>query len=105
VAGVPVWPSGRADNTESAESAATGPFESAARFVSVDATKNRSRFYELRLQATLWGGVALVRAWGRLGTLGRTAVSSYPDPSTARAEAERLVRRRRQRGYRLVRAR
>ena len=81
------------------------PFRDGARFVSVDPTTNRARFYEVRLQATLWGAVALVRTWGRLGTPGRSAVRSYPEPGAARAAAERLVRRRLQRGYQLVRGR
>ena len=38
-----------------------------ARFVSVDPARNRSRGYELRWQPALWGGVLLVRTWGRLG--------------------------------------
>ena len=38
-----------------------------ARFVSVDPTRNRARGYELRWQPALWGGVLLVRTWGRLG--------------------------------------
>jgi predicted DNA-binding WGR domain protein len=95
------------DPTDATGSAtpAVVPFAHAARFVSVDPAKNRSRFYELRLQPTLWGDTALVRAWGRLGTPGRTAVRSYADPRVARATAEQLVRRRLQRGYRLVRVR
>ena len=77
-------------------------FERAARFVSVDPAEHRFRFSELRLQETLWGGVALVRAWGRLGTPGRWRASEFPDRATAQADAERAVRRRLQRGYRLV---
>jgi predicted DNA-binding WGR domain protein len=94
----------QADNPESAAPAdpATGSFESAARFVSVDPTKHRSRFYELRLQETLWGGVALVRAWGRLGTPGRWRATEYLDRAAAQPDVERAVRRRLGRGYRLV---
>jgi predicted DNA-binding WGR domain protein len=87
------------------ERADTVPFAHAARFVSVDPAERRSRFYELRLQPTLWGGVALVRAWGRLGTPGRWAATEYPDRATALPDAERAVRRRLLRGYRLVRVR
>jgi predicted DNA-binding WGR domain protein len=81
------------------------PFARAARFVSVDPAERRFRFYELRLQPTLWGGVALVRAWGRLGTPGRWRASEYPDRATARSDFERAVRRRLRRDYRLVEAR
>jgi predicted DNA-binding WGR domain protein len=73
-----------------------------ARFVSVEPTKNRARFYELRLQATLWGGMALVRAWGRLGAPGRWKATEYPDRAAATPEVERAVGRRLARGYRLV---
>ena len=81
------------------------PFAHAARFVSVDPAKHRFRFYELRWQPTLWGGVALVRAWGRLGTPGRARVREYPDRAAGGPDVERAVRRRRRRGYRLVDAR
>ena len=78
------------------------PFARAARFVSVDPAEQRFRFYELRLQPTLWGGVALVRAWGRLGAPGRWAAAEYPDREAAGPDVERAVRRRLGRGYRLV---
>jgi predicted DNA-binding WGR domain protein len=77
-------------------------FAHAARFVSIDSATRRFRFYELRLQETLWGGVALVRVWGRLGAPGRQAASEYPDRAAALPAAERAVRRRLARGYRLV---
>ena len=67
------------------DEAGAAPFAHAARFVSVDPAEHRFRFYELRLQATLWGGVALVRAWGRLGTPGRWCASEYPDRAAAQA--------------------
>jgi predicted DNA-binding WGR domain protein len=80
------------------------PFAHAARFVSVDPAKRYFRFSELRLQETLWGGVALVRAWGRLGTPGRWRASEYPDRAAVGPDVERAGRRRLGRGYRLVRA-
>jgi predicted DNA-binding WGR domain protein len=104
VSGVSTSSQAQADNPESADPAdfAPGSFEAAARFVSVDPTKHRSRFYELRLQATLWGGVALVRAWDRLGTPGRWRAREYPDWAAAQPDVKRAVRRRPRRGYRLV---
>src|SRR5215218_3398996 len=80
-------------------------FGRVARFVSVDPAQRRFRFYELRWQETLWGGVALVRAWGRLGTPGRARATEYPDRAAAQPDIERAVRRRLGRGYRLVAAR
>jgi predicted DNA-binding WGR domain protein len=91
-----------AARVDGADGADVVPFERVARFVSVDPAENRARFYELRLQATLWGGVALVRAWGRLGTPGRWAATEYPDREAAGPAVERAVRRRLGRGYRLV---
>jgi predicted DNA-binding WGR domain protein len=90
---------------DGADSAGIVPFGHAIRFVSVDPAKRRFRFYELRLQGTLWGGVALVRAWGRLGTPGRARATEYPDRAAAGPDVERAVRRRLGRGYRLVEAR
>jgi predicted DNA-binding WGR domain protein len=92
------------DGVDNADPAGA-PFTHVARFVSVDPAKRRFRFYELRPQPTLWGGVALVRVWGRLGTPGRWRASEYPDRATAQAEVERAVRRRLRRGYYLVDAR
>ena len=77
-------------------------FAHAARFVSVDPAKNGARFCELRWQLTLWGGAAPVPAWGRLGVPGRTGTTEYPDRAAATAAAERAVRCRLGRGYRLV---
>ena len=91
--------------TDPPAAAGVATFAHAARFVSVDSAQRRFRFYELRWQPTLWGGVALVRAWGRLGTPGRWAATEYPDREAAGPDLERVVRRRQRRGYRLVEAR
>ena len=63
----------------------------------LDPAEHRFRFYELRLQPTLWG-----RAWGRLGTPGRRRATEYPDREAAGPEVARAVRRRLGRGYRVV---
>src|SRR5262249_61070644 len=99
-------PQGYAARQMDGRDAAGGdPFQEVARFISVDPTKKRFRFYELRLQATLWGGGAMGRAWGRLGAPGRRRVREYPDPAAAGPEVERAGRRRLPRGYRLLEAR
>jgi predicted DNA-binding WGR domain protein len=92
-----------AEAAEAAEGAAS--FARFARFVSVDPATNRFRSYELRWQPVLWGGVPLVRTWGRAGTRRRAAVRAYPDRASAKPDVERAVRRRLRRGYRLVEAR
>jgi predicted DNA-binding WGR domain protein len=100
---------GDPDQVSDASSAAVAcevpPFAHYARFVSVDPAKNRFRSYELRWQPALWGGVLLVRTWGRLGARRQAAVSHHPDRASARPDVERAVRRRLRRGYRLVEAR
>ena len=80
-------------------------FRAYARFVSVDATKNRYRFYSLSWQPALWGGGALVRCWGRIGTKGRSLAIFYQDRAGAQQLVEQIVKRRLQRGYHLVDAR
>lgn len=42
------------------------------RFESVDHEHNRARFYTLGLQRTLWGEMAVVCTWGRIGGPGRS---------------------------------
>ena len=37
----------------------------------IDPPKNKQRFYMLQIQPDLWGGVSLVREYGRLGQPGR----------------------------------
>ena len=92
-------------SVEDAGAAGAVSFGHVARFVSVDPEQRRFRFYELRWQEPLWGGVALVRAWGRLGTPGRSRATEYPDRAAAERDVEQAVRRRLRRGYRLVAAR
>jgi predicted DNA-binding WGR domain protein len=90
------------DEVDSMQAAGGVAFEHVVRFESVDRAQQRFRFYELRWHTTLWGGVALVRGWGRLGTPGHARVREYPDRASAAPDAERAVRRRLRRGYRLV---
>jgi predicted DNA-binding WGR domain protein len=78
-------------------------FRQYARFERIDRAENCERFYALSWQPLLWGGGALVRTWGRLGTQGQQHLEgSYPDRATAQPLVERLVRRRLTRRYLLV---
>ena len=78
-------------------------FRQYARFERVHVEENCQRFYALSWQPLLWGGVALVRTWGRIGTQGQQRLEgSYPDRQTAQPLVERLVRRRLTRRYQLV---
>ncbi len=53
-------------------------------------------------QPALWGGDALIRAWGRLPGPGRSLTRFYPDRAAAQPEVERLIARRLRRGYTLA---
>jgi predicted DNA-binding WGR domain protein len=72
------------------------------RFVSLDPTKNRSRFYRISWQPTLDGSAALVCTWGRLGTYGRSRMLCAADQPNAQDIVARIIRRRLQRGYQVV---
>ena len=72
------------------------------RFVSLEPTKNRARFYTLTWQPALWGGGAIAHCWGRLDGQGRALTHFCPDRASAQASAERLIRRRLGRGYQVV---
>ncbi|WP_141340307.1 WGR domain-containing protein [Bradyrhizobium sp. USDA 3458] len=65
----------------------------------VDAARNMRRFYLLSLQPTLFGGVAVVRNWGRIGTSGQTMMQTFDDSARAGEAFDRLERTKRRRGY------
>lgn len=65
----------------------------------VDPAKNMARFYVLALQPTLFGEVALVREWGRIGSPGRVQVTAYATPEEAEAALRRIERQKERRGY------
>jgi len=78
-------------------------FREFARFERADWEQNAHRFYVLSWQPLLWGGGALVRTWGRIGTQGsRCWEGDYPDREAAQPLVERLVRRRLSRRYQLI---
>jgi predicted DNA-binding WGR domain protein len=62
----------------------------------------RARWYALSLEPTLFGGVDLVRRWGRLGTRAQRPArraEHYPDAAAALAGLERALAHRVRRGY------
>lgn len=66
----------------------------------LDPTRNMARFYALSIEITLFGEVALVRRWGRIGTLGRSRIEFCGSPAEAAEAGRRLLRRKLGRGYR-----
>jgi predicted DNA-binding WGR domain protein len=72
------------------------------RFIKIDSSKNMARFYNLYFQPTLFGDVALVREWGRLGGGSQRRSDWFPTEAEALAALERASQRREQRGYQRV---
>jgi len=65
----------------------------------IDPTRNMRRFYRLDLQPDLFGGVLLMKAWGRIGARGRIVVEPYETEALATAALQRHADRKRRRGY------
>jgi predicted DNA-binding WGR domain protein len=73
-----------------------------ATLTSIDATRNRHRFYMLRVSRTLFDEWSLLREWGRIGSPGRVRHETFETEQQAR-DAERIIMRMRQRhGYELA---
>ena len=45
----------------------------------IDTTKNMARFYAMSIEPDLFGGSALVRRWGRIGTRGQERIDLFTD--------------------------
>ncbi len=73
-----------------------------AHFQRIRPKKNEWRFYTLSIQPELFGGAALVRQWGRIGTRGTQRLDLHPNESAAlNALADQMTIRRR-RGYNAI---
>ena len=72
------------------------------RLESVDAAKNRFRFYTFTSHQTLWGEWAICCTWGRIGSLGRSRVAYRGHRFGASRALTALVEHRIQRGYKLA---
>jgi predicted DNA-binding WGR domain protein len=65
----------------------------------VDPARNMSRFYRLDMQPDLFGGVLLVKEWGRIGAHGRIVAERYDSEALGTDALRRQVERKRRRGY------
>lgn len=65
----------------------------------IDPARNMARFYALHLQATLFGEIALVREWGRIGQGGTCRTDHYATMDDARQALNALVAVKKRRGY------
>jgi predicted DNA-binding WGR domain protein len=67
-----------------------------------DKSRNLARFYVLAIEPTLFGDAALVREWGRIGSLGRRRLDLHADPVAARESLALWLTRKSRRGYRVA---
>ena len=65
----------------------------------IDVTKNMRRFYRMSLQPDLFGGVDLVREWGRIGFRGQWLFERHPGEDEAVWAMLKLEAAKRKRGY------
>lgn len=66
----------------------------------IDPERNMHRFYLLSVQPTLFGGVSVIRNWGRIGSSGQTMVQTFEAEDDAAATLLRVEREKRRKGYR-----
>ncbi len=59
------------------------------------------RFYAAEIQPTLFGGVSVVRRWGRIGGPGRVMLETFDLEEEAQAALTKLVTAKQRRGYRV----
>jgi predicted DNA-binding WGR domain protein len=66
----------------------------------VDDGQNMYRFYHLRVEQTLFGGWAVIREWGRIGSRkGQTLEEWFETAEPAKAAIQKLAAAKRRKGY------
>jgi predicted DNA-binding WGR domain protein len=65
----------------------------------IDPAKNMRRFYRLDVQPDLFGGILLMKEWGRIGAQGRMVAERYDAEAPATDALQRHAERKRRRGY------
>jgi predicted DNA-binding WGR domain protein len=66
-----------------------------------NASSNMARFYVLAIEPTLFGEMALVREWGRIGSWGRRRLDLHPNRASAAESLDAWLVRKARRGYRV----
>lgn len=66
----------------------------------IDPSKNMARFYRMQLQPTLFGGMTVIREWGRIGQAGTCRYDQYQTIETAQSALDTMRRSKLRRGYR-----
>ena len=70
----------------------------------IDLARNLARYYAISIQPTLFGEVAVVRRWGRIGQTGGEKSEMFATERDAAIHFLSLARRKRKKGYRPVRS-
>lgn len=65
----------------------------------IDPARNMRRFYRFDIEPDLFGGVLLVKEWGRIGARGRVVAQHFDGKALAAAALRRQAERKRRRGY------
>ncbi len=68
----------------------------------IDPEKNDARFYIIQVGPSLLDPHCVLRIWGRIGGHQCSMISSCASDADAQRLADRVVRRRLQRGYQIV---
>ena len=66
---------------------------------SIDPSRNRFRFYSLRLDRDLWDQRMLIRRYGRIGTHGHIYMEPVSSMMAARESIKDLTEAKMKRGY------
>lgn len=66
----------------------------------IDPSRNMARFYAVSIEPSLFGDVALVRRWGRIGTHGSQAIELYASAAEAGERQVLIETAKRRKGYR-----
>lgn len=65
----------------------------------IDAEQNMRRFYRISMQPGLFGDVALIREWGRIGTRGQSKEEWFENEAAAQHAGDTLTKQKQRRGY------
>jgi predicted DNA-binding WGR domain protein len=65
----------------------------------LDPARNMQRFYRLDVQPDLFGGILLMKEWGRIGARGRMVAERCDNEALAAVASQRHAERKRRRGY------
>ena len=74
----------------------------ALRLHHIDVRQNRHRFYQLHVTPDLWGGVVLVREYGRIGHPGTVRLNWFATLEHAEKFFQQLKHQKLKRGYQHV---